>query len=524
MNSKLSQISATARRAAQSRDWRTVNACAGQILGLDRKSPEGHFLAGLAEKAGGRPEKAAAAFSRALHYDSGRYDAAIELAVQNVKLLKHSEAVALLQQYQPLLANSPLYLDMAANAYTRLALHRQAWPLYQQANALQPGIDMFQANLAACAVYLGKIDEAKTIYLGLLAKHPNHQRNHYELSRLEKAKDSSHVQQMQKILRESALPPAKNIFMHYAIGKELEDLEQWQDAFYNYKLAGDAAARVAKYDVGTEISVIDKIIDVCSADWVAAGPQTSRPHKLRKTPIFIVGLPRTGTTLTERVVSSHSQVESADETFFMPLVIRRESGVVSRESMSATMIEAAAKRDIGLIADGYLDAVDYRLGDQAMFIDKLPENFLYLGFIAKAFPNAHLILLRRNPLDACFAMYKQSFFSFAYTLQDLARYYIAHDRLRRHWQQVLQGRLIEVEYESLVSDQENQTRALLDRLGLPFEDACLKFEQNTAASATASSVQVREKMHSRSVNKWKRFERQLAPLRDQLEQAGIDTG
>lgn len=524
MNNKLSQLSIAARRAVQVRDWRTVNASARQILRQDKKSPEGFFLVGLAEKAGGRTEKAAAAFSKSIRYDSGRYDAAIELAAQYVIMLRHTDAVALLQEYQKSLANSPLYLDMAANTYSRLALHWKAWPLYQQANELQPDIDMFQANLAACAVYLGKIDEAKSLYLGLLARHPNHQRNHYELSRLEKAKNSSHVEQMQKVLKEANLPEEKNIFMHYALGKELEDLEQWEDAFNHYRLAGDAAASVAKYDVGVDISVIDEVIDVCNVDWLAAGPETPRASEPKKNPVFIVGLPRTGTTLTERIVSSHSQVESADETFFMQQVIRRISGVASRENMNASMIKAAAKKDTRRIAEGYMDAVDYRLGDKMMFIDKLPENFLYLGFIAKAFPDAYVILLRRNPMDACFAMYKQSFFRFAYTLQDLARYYIAHDRLRSHWQQVLQGRLIEVEYESLVADQENQTRILLDRLGLPFEEACLNFEKNTSASATASSVQVREKMHGRSVNKWEHFERQLAPLKVQLEEAGIDTG
>jgi hypothetical protein len=158
-----------------------------------------------------------------------------------------------------------------------------------------------------------------------------------------------------------------------------------------------------------------------------------------------------------------------------------------------------------------------------MFIDKLPDNFLYLGFIAKAFPHAHIIHLRRNPMDACFAMYKQSFFSFAYTLEDLGKYYSAYDRLRRHWGEALKDRVIEVEYESLVADPEGQTRALLDRLGLDFEQACIDFHLNKTPSATASAAQVREKAHTRSVKKWEKFERQLQPLKDYLDEAGIST-
>ena len=124
-------------------------------------------------------------------------------------------------------------------------------------------------------------------------------------------------------------------------------------------------------------------------------------------------------------------------------------------------------------------------------------------------------------MDVCFAMYKQSFFKFAYTLENLGKYYVAFDHLHNHWQHVLKDRLIEVEYESLIADQEGQTRVLLDRLGLDFEQSCIDFDQNETPSATASSVQVREKVHSRSVNKWTRFARQLQPLREYLESAGI---
>jgi hypothetical protein len=127
-------------------------------------------------------------------------------------------------------------------------------------------------------------------------------------------------------------------------------------------------------------------------------------------------------------------------------------------------------------------------------------------------------------MDTCFAMYKQSFFKFAYTLDNLGRYYVAHDRLLRHWKMLLGDRLVEIEYEALVADQEGQTRMLLARLGLDFEPACLEFEKNESASATASSVQVREKIHARSVNRWRHFEQELQPLRQLLESAGIAIG
>ncbi len=498
-----------------------MKSCADEILRRDAGSAEGHFLAGLSEKAANRPVRAAEAFARALELDPARYDAAVELADECSRSFRHAEARALLERYEPSLGNSPRYLNLAGLTWSMLGMHERAWPLHHRANELQPGVPLFEANLAACSVYLGKIDEARALYLKLLERTPAHQRNHYHLARLARARDTTHVEQMKTVLRATRLPPEKNIFLYYALGKELEDLEQWDEAFEYYKMAGDAATSVSNYDVAEDVALIERIIEVCSAAWLAAGPARVVTEVTGKTPIFIVGLPRTGTTLTERILASHSQVESLGETQFLQMVLRQVSGVPGVESMTPAMIEAAARQDIDLVADGYLNAVRYRLGKAPFFIDKFPENFLYLGFIAKACPQARLVHLRRHPMDACFAMYKQSFFRYAYTLENVGRYYVAYDRLARHWRSRLGERLVEVDYEALVSDQEGQTRRLLERLGLDFEPACLAFDRNEAASATASSVQVREKVHTRSVQRWKHFERQLQPLRHFLENAGI---
>lgn len=515
------QLGATARAASRSGDWARVKACAKEILGRDRNSPEGHFLVGLAAKASRDSASAAKSFSRALRLDGQRYDAAVELAGQRLASGQFGEAVGLLRQHEAKLDRSPRYLDMAGTIYTNAGLPDRGWPLYKKANKLQPGVDSIEANLAACSVFVGEMDAAKAIYRRLLDRYPNHQRNHFALSRIRTATDSTHIEQMKEVLRTTNLPAGRNIFLYYAIGKELEDLEQWDEAFSYYEMAGHAAARVANYDVTPDLRLIDMVIEVCRADWLSSGPSPPSTDASTKTPIFIVGLPRTGTTLVERIVSCHSQVESVGETYFLQGSIRRASGIRGKESMNAAIVAAAAEKPTSAIADRYLEAVSYKFGDKPFFIEKFPENFLYLGFIAKAFPRARIVCLLRNPMDACFAMFKQSFFRYAYTLADLGPYYVAHDRLRKHWRKVLRDRMIEVEYESLVSDQEGQTRRLLDRLGLPFEEACLEFHRNITPSNTASAVQIREKMHSRSVNRWRHFASHLQPLKSHLEQAGI---
>jgi hypothetical protein len=520
-----SQLSGQGRNAVRNQDWGTVSACANLILQQDINNPEGYFLSGLVERISNRPAKAAKAFERALELDDRRYDAAIELANQYSIARRNADVAELLANYEDKLGNSSMYLDLAGTVYTDIGMPQKAWPLYKKANELQPGVDLFQANLAACGVFLGKIDESRKIYQVLLKRFPNHQRNHYQLARLGKAKDTEHVEQMQAILKNSTATDDKNIFMYYALGKELEDLERWQESYSYYKKGGDAVCSVAKYEIAGDVILIDKIIKVCNADWL--NKSTVKPNKsqTKKTPIFIVGLPRTGTTLTERIISSHSQVESVGETQFLQMVLRRESGVQSIENMNSEMIEALVDTDPEVIAKGYIDSVNYRLAKEPFFIDKLPFNFLFLGFIAKAWPEARIIHLGRNPMDACFSMYKQIFtwaYKFSYSLDGLGQYYVAYDRLRNHWREVLQDRLIEVEYELLVSDTENQTRLLLEKLGLNFEQSCLDFDKNKTPSATASSVQIREKAHSRSINKWQRFSDELNPLKEYLESAGID--
>lgn len=520
----MQQISSVARQAWARQDWATVDHCATEILRRDSRSAEGHFLHGLTRKAVQKPALATKAFERALSLDPSRYDAAIELAGQHSIGRRNAEAAALLAQYESRLSNSPRYLDMAGTVYVEIGLPERAWPLYCEANQLQPGVDLFMANMASCAVYIGELEEARVLYQALLQRHPTHQRNHYYLSRLAKAKDDAHIQSMLHVLRETRLPEDRNVFLYYAIGKEFEDLGRWIEAFEYYRKAGDAVSSVADYDITDDLAIIDRIIEVCDRRWLETGRVSDPGIYPDRTPVFIVGLPRTGTTLAERIISSHSKVRSLGETEFMQMMIRRASGVRSVEKLTADMITGASMAEISAIGRGYLDAIAYRLGDEPLFIDKLPSNFLFLGFIAKAYPDVRILHVQRHPMDTCFSMYKQVFtwaYKFSYSLDHLGRYFVAHIRLLEHWRQLLADRLVDVAYESLVANPETETRRLLDELGLGFEQACLDFDRNRSPTTTASSVQVRQKIHTGSTGHWRRFAGELEPLRSYLEEHGI---
>lgn len=521
MNKTLERFSLAGREAARARDWRHVKSCAREILNRRRNSAEGHFLMGLAEKSTGRSERAKWSFSKAIENDDGRYDAGVELAEQHMLAHGFAKAAALLQQFETQLAHSPYYLDRAGTIYANIGLTERGWQLHQRANQLQPGVDALMANLAASSVHVGRIDDARRIYHQLLERHPANQRFHYELSRLGTATNFEHVERMKSVAQQAGHAAGKNVYIQYAIAKELEDLRQWDEAFEYYRRAGDAAAQVSGYDVTADLEVIDSLIETCSAAWLAEGNDGTRGTDAARTPIFVVGLPRSGTTLVERILSCHSLVASAGESYFLQRAIQQAAGNSDHRDVSVATIRAAARGDIGRIAESYERSIAYRLDDSPMFIDKYPENFLYLGFIAKTFPHAKIVHVSRDPMDSCFALFKQSFFRYAYTLADLGHYYIAHRRLGEHWRSLLGDRMVELRYERLVSDQEKETRRLLHQLGLPFEHACLDFHENRAASNTASAVQVREKIHRRSVNRWRRFTRHLQSLHDRLDDAGL---
>ncbi len=522
-NKQVNDLSMAARQSVPRKDWNHVKACADEILKIDQNSAEGWFLSGLASRGMLLSEEAIQAFSKALELDDGRYDSAVELAALYAAEQRHGEAAELVNRHADQMLNSPLYLNKAGTVFKHVGAAEKAYRAYARANELQPGAPLLMANLADACVFVGKIDEARELYQQLLRHRPDHQRNHLSLARLERARDRTHIDQMESVLANGRKPESDNIFLYYALGKEYEDIEEWDKAFEYFERAGDAVRSVANYRVESDIELIDTIIDQCDKAWFE-NSHGDAAGEVTHTPIFVVGLPRSGTTLTERIVSSHSQVVSVGETQYMQMAVKKLSGVESDEKMTPQMVTAACGLDISMIGDEYMEKLSYRLGAESMFLDKLPFNILYLGFIAKAFPNARLVLQRRNPMDTCFAMYKQVFtwaYKFSYSLQDLARFYPAYIRLVDHWTSILGDRLITIRYEDLVENQEAETRRLLEQLGLDFESDCLTFEKNKAASSTASSVQVREPIYTRSVARWRRYEDQLRPLSQALQQAGI---
>jgi hypothetical protein len=317
----------------------------------------------------------------------------------------------------------------------------------------------------------------------------------------------------------AAAPPASQdaAMLHFALAKSYEDLGEHPKSWHHLTEGNGGVRKRIAYEARADEALVQQIMR-CFAAVERLYPDTTGER-----PIFIVGLPRTGTTLVERIISAHSQVHAAGElTTLSEAVI---TTVQTKPKSWLEYVQTWPTLDPSVIARGYLAGARIVRGDKPRFCDKHPVNFLKCALILRAFPNARIIHLRRHPLAACHAIYKTLFgegaYRFAYDLNELGSFYMGYRTLMSHWHRVLPGRIFDVAYEDVVTALEPTTRRLLEYLELPFEAACLVPHKNPAASTTASAVQVRQPVYDSSLQRWRHYAEQLAPLRARFEAAGI---
>jgi tetratricopeptide (TPR) repeat protein len=397
--------------------------------------------------------------------------------------------------------------------------HSRALDIYDRAVAAAPRDASILAKRAVVHRFLGNFELAARDHEAVLTLTPLDAEALKGLAELrEQTPERNCVVAMQAALAAAPAQSKEAATLHFGLAKSYEDLGDYS-ASWRHLTAGNRLERAQlTYDPNTDRAAIERIIEGFSE------LETVRPDTTGERPIFILGLPRTGTTLVERIIGSHSAVYSAGELSALPEAI---GGTMQRTTGVSTWLdyaEALGGLDGESIAREYLVRCQTRRGHQPRFSDKQPTNFYYCALILRAFPNARIVHLTRHPLATCYAIYKTRFhraYPFAYDLTELGDFYIGYRKLMAHWHRVLPGRLLDVAYEDMVIAQELTTRRLLDYLELPFEDACLDFHLNPDATATASSVQVRQPLYDSSLLKWQHYAAQLDPLRAQLEAAGI---
>jgi tetratricopeptide (TPR) repeat protein len=415
---------------------------------------------------------------------------------------------------------NPAVQDAIATVYSLLGDQQSAAEWLQRALAQQPGNLAFLINRANNQMFLGDFDGAGQSLAQALALQPDNANAHWLLANLRQARDREHVGVMQSLIDRKPGNPRDQAYLNYGLGKELEDLGDWSGAFAAFA-AGAAARRSGiDYDEAGEVAMFDALLQTLTREWLDTRPAGCPDPS----PIFIVGQPRTGTTLVERIITSHSLVHSAGELRQLDGAIRRLVNYRGQARHSAELARAASAIDVRRLGEAYLSTSAPLRGALPRFVDKLPTNYRYLPLILAALPNARIIHLRRNPMDACFASFKQLFadaYPHSYEQAEMARHHARYYRMMEQWRERFGERFHEVSYEALAGDPEPHARALLRFLDLPWEDACLAFHQQEGAVTTASVVQVREAAHTRSVGRWRRYEQQLSTMRATLESHGI---
>jgi len=497
--------------------------CFSRLVQIDPVSPLAHCNLGVVQKSQGFFVDAVASFRRALvarpDFAEAHYNLGVALEDQG----HEDQAEA---SYKEALVHKPGYV----NALTRLGNLRkqqgrlgEAGDYYLQALTAKPS-DMTHFNLARIRLEQGRLDEARESYRQALAVRPDYGEAHRCLASLIKyeAETDRHLLAMQDLLKLDDLPDSERMHLAFALGKAYEDLAEYEESFTCYKEGNRLKRATFTYSTDDTVALVNQIKQVFGH---ALPFQPKEVDTDDPTPIFILGMPRSGTTLVEQILASHPKVYGAGELIDLEQTILQVTGTEQSHEAFAKLAQDKGQL-LARIGEGYRRRLRER-GPGARFItDKLPSNFLLIGVIHLALPEAKVVHCHRDPMDNCFSIYKNFFAGdlwYAYDLTELGEYYRLYRGLMQFWHRLYPGSIFDLSYERLIDHQEEESRRLLSYCDLTWHQECLAFHRTERPVATASAVQVRRPLYRDSVALWQKFARQLEPLQAVLEEGDRST-
>jgi tetratricopeptide (TPR) repeat protein len=392
-----------------------------------------------------------------------------------------------------------------------------ALKLCQRLTTIAPENPVHTCKLGTLYQGFGRMEEAERAFRRALSLEPNYQPGWYFLASLKKWPPDDPIRgDLEDFLQRHENTGADTSAAHYALAKVHEDGKTYDDAFQHLERGAQQIRARSGYH-----SSMDRKLFADLQDWFLASADDALPYCEPDGPLFILGMPRTGSTLSDRILSSHSEISSVGELMCFRQAVEETCGASGETdffvSFFSSALPALPYREIG---ERYLAKLAPLVGQERYFIDKMPMNYVFAGLIARSLPGARFIHTVRNPMDTCFSNYKQMFgegyYSYSYDLDDLTSHYRLYRELMAFWHSAMPDRIYDLEYEALVADPEGESRALLDWLGLEWEARCLEFHTNPGAVHTASVSQVRQPVYRESVEKWRKFERHLKPLQQAL--------
>jgi tetratricopeptide (TPR) repeat protein len=437
----------------------------------------------------------------------------VDLANVQRHLDKHEEALASARrvvEQSPGKAEAHMLLGTVLGSAGE---HEAAIQAFEQVLAMEPDRGGALLTLAHHLKTIGRQQEAIDRYRECLAMHPENGEAWWSLANLKTFHfRDDEIDRMQQQVQHPDLPDDARLQIHNALGFAFESRRDYARAFEHFAACNRIRRTMEKYDPVDTETTHDRVIELLDEKFLAqpAGVDVS------PIPIFVVGLPRSGSTLIEQILASHSQVEGTHELSDLSKVVRGLRRSAPGDPRYPASVAELGASDWSRLGRDYLErTAQYRGAGAPFFIDKNPNNFVFAGLIRLALPNARIVNAMRHPLDSCLGSFKQLFASgqpFTYDLVELGEYYLEYRRVMDHWHRVLSGFVLDVHYEQVVGDLEGQVRRLLDFCGLPFEEACLRFHETERAVKTASSEQVRQPIYTSSVNLWRRYEAELGAL------------
>jgi tetratricopeptide (TPR) repeat protein len=449
-------------------------------------------------------------------YHAARYDYAITLLRRH----KHVRALQEIARLRALEPKNRVYRTTGAAVAMGLGQYGRALALYQELQGEDPRDPELQLSVAHALKTLGRTSDAVVAYRAAAAVKADYGEAYWSLANLKTYRfTDGELARMRGAEAAPAVGLADRYHLCFAIGKGLEDRGEYAESFDYYRRGNELKDSELRYRPEVIETNARMQSSVCTREFFAARAGSGCPSAA---PIFIVGLPRSGSTLLEQILASHTQVEGTTELADVPRMVQELQGREHNDIQPrypGVLAELQAK-DFARLGEQYLaDTLIYRTGGRPFFIDKNPNNFRHLGLIQLILPNARIIDARRRPMACCFGNYKQLFAvgqRFTYSLEHIAHYYRCYVQLMSHWEAVLSGRILRVQYEDVVHDLEGNVRRILGFCGLEFEPACLRFHETERSVNTASSEQVRQPIYREGLEQWRNFEPWLGPLRAAL--------
>jgi tetratricopeptide (TPR) repeat protein len=522
-------------RFMQAGDWRAADASCRRLTAQYPNWAAGWYTASRIAMAARSPANALDAVDRALRLEPANSQFLVHRAFCLLALNRPRDALDAAAAVERIAPTDAAIWDAIGLVRSRANEHRGALAAYDRAVGIAPQEAHFIFNRASVRRFVGDLEGAEADYDRAIALKPSDYEAYANRSELRvQTAARNHVREMEDLLTRAGPNWEGEVQLRFALAKEYEDLGEYAKSFGHLELGARTRRAHMQYDVAIDTATVDWIIEAFPV--MAVGAQTAANTEAAAStedPIFIVGLPRSGSTLVERILSSHSSLTSAGELecFAASLVdlVHRQSGAASSPLPRRELVKRSATLDFAALGFEYLgrarNVLHARgaLQGAGRFIDKMPLNYLYCGLIRRALPHARIIHVTRHPMGVCYAMYKTLFkggYPFSYDLGEIARYYIAYRRLMQHWDSIMPGAMLQVRYEDLVADQPAETRRILEFCQLAWEPACAEFEKNPAPSTTASAAQVRRPIYQSSVAQWQHHEQELSELREALAAAG----